>query len=163
MTGPDGLLTAGLADVVARLRRAMRRSARVRMTSSLSVAQLELLSLVDEHPQVRSGELARMLRLAPNSVSTLTNALSAAGMVERVSDPADGRSVGFVLTDAAQAQVRSWRETNQAALAAAVGALSAQDGALLVEALPALDRLVAALDEQTDEETDPRSAGRPSP
>jgi DNA-binding MarR family transcriptional regulator len=61
-----------VADMVARLRRAMRIAARVRQPgTSLSVAQLELLSIVEEHPGARPGDLAGLLHLAPNSVSTL--------------------------------------------------------------------------------------------
>ena len=75
--GPKGIGTEGigteqigpeLADIVSRLRRAMRRAARAADPAlGLSVAQLELLSCMAEHPGVRPSQLARMLRLAPSS------------------------------------------------------------------------------------------------
>jgi len=64
-TGPE------LAGIVSRLRRAMRRAARAADPAlGLSVAQLELLSCITEHPAIRPSQLARMLRLAPSSVAT---------------------------------------------------------------------------------------------
>lgn len=143
--------SAVLADVVARLRRAMRRSARVRLPgSTLSVAQLELLSTIEENPGARPGELARLLRLAPNSVSTLANSLAALGMVRRGADPRDARGALFELTPEAVDQVRSWRDSNAAALAGALAALSDADQQAVTEALPALTHLVAVLDAQTE-------------
>lgn len=143
--------SAVLADVVARLRRAMRRSARVRLPgSALSVAQLELLSTIEENPGARPGELARVLRLAPNSVSTLANSLAASGMVRRVADPRDARGAVFELTAEAVDQVHAWRDSNAAALAAALAGLSDADQRAVTEALPALTHLVAVLDTQTE-------------
>ena len=140
-----------LADIVARLRRAMRRSARVRSPGSvLSVAQLELLSTIEENPGARPGELARLLRLAPNSVSTLANALASSGMLHRDADPSDARAALFELTDDALMQVHTWRDTNAAALAAALQALAVDDQLVITAALPALARLVAMLDGQTE-------------
>ena len=68
--------SADLADAVSRLRRAMRRAARAADPGSgLSVAQLEMLSCMAENPGSRPGQLARLLRLAPSSVATLSNSL----------------------------------------------------------------------------------------
>jgi DNA-binding MarR family transcriptional regulator len=106
----------------------------------LSVAQLELLSTIEENPGARPGELARLLRLAPNSVSTLANMLAASGMLHRAVDPSDARAALFELTDVARAQVHSWRDTNAAALAAALEALTVDDQQLVTTALPALSR-----------------------
>ncbi len=140
-----------LGDVVARLRRAMRRSARVRMPSTrLSVAQLELLSIVEEYPGSRSGQLAQLLRLAPNSVSTLVGTLAEMGMLERSSDPADKRAVTYSLTVEGAREVIQWRETSNASLKAAVAALDPDELRVMGLALPVLDRIVALLDEQTD-------------
>ena len=147
--GPD--LTATFADLVARLRRAMRRAARAKLpTLPLSVAQLELLSVVEERPGSRPGELAQALRLAPNSVSTLANTLATAGMLQRAASAADKRAVEYSLTPAGAAHVASWRQVNGTALAAAVEALPVADQEVLGRALPVLDRLVDLLEEQTD-------------
>lgn len=77
-----------IADVVSRLRRAMRRAARAAgrdglLPGGLSIAQLELLSCLADHPGARPGQLARLLRLAPSSVATLVQGLRGAGLVSR--------------------------------------------------------------------------------
>ena len=59
---PRGSRPDGLAEGIARLRRALRRGARVADPgNSLAVAQLELLSALTEHPRARPGQLARLL------------------------------------------------------------------------------------------------------
>ena len=62
----------------------MRRAARAADPGlGLSVAQLELLSCMAEHPGIRPSQLARMLRLAPSSVATLLGGLQSAGYLTR--------------------------------------------------------------------------------
>lgn len=165
VTSPAADLPATVADLVARLRRAMRRAARAAQPAmTLSVAQLELLSVIDEHPDSRPGELAQILRLAPNSISTLANSLTAAGMLHRAPSAADKRAVTYSLTPLGAGQVTSWRMTNTASLATALGALSARDQEVMSAAIPVLNRLVATLDQQTDQTSEdhepPVSAGR---
>ena len=147
--GPD--LTTTFADLVARLRRAMRRSARANLPAlPLSVAQLELLSVIEERPGSRPGELAHALRLAPNTVRTLATTLAAGGMLQRGASAADKRAVEYSLTPAGAAHVASWRQVNGESLATAVEALPGPDREVLRQALPVLDRLVHLLEEQTD-------------
>ena len=86
--GPDQIggeqIGPELAGIVSRLRRAMRRAARAADPAlELSVAQLELLSCITEHPGIRPSQLARMLRLAPSSVATLLGGLQSSGYVTR--------------------------------------------------------------------------------
>jgi DNA-binding MarR family transcriptional regulator len=151
--GPD--LTTTFADLVARLRRAMRKAARANLpTLPLSVAQLELLSVIEERPGSRPGELAHALRLAPNSVSTLANTLAAGGMLERAASASDKRAVEYTLTPDGAAHVASWRRVNGESLATAVDALPARDREVLQQALPVLNRLVDLLEEQTDRTDD---------
>src|SRR5665811_1252293 len=122
---PEAVLPQAVADLVARLRRAMRKASRVRAPAMpLSVAQLELLSLVQEHPGARSGDLAGLLHLAPNSVSTLANAMTGAGMLDRSPGATDKRTVAFTLTPQGAHLVRQWRSTNAALLQSAIAALN---------------------------------------
>lgn len=165
MTTPKTDLASTSADLVARLRRAMRRAARAAQPSlDLSVAQLELLSVIEERPGSRPGELAQNLRLAPNSVSTLANSLAAGGMLERASGSADKRAVTYSLTPLGAARVTAWRQTNTTSLATAIEGLTGREQAVLSTAMPVLNRLVVLLDEQTDrthDEAEPRV--QPSP
>lgn len=142
-------LAEGAADVVARLRRAMRQAARVRRPANpLSVAQLELLSVVEEHAGARPGDLAVLLRLAPNSVSTLANGLVTLGMLVRSPGATDRRTVQYRLTDQGRQLVHQWRVTNSHLLQEAIAAMPAQERQDLATALPALNSLVEAINIQ---------------
>lgn len=150
---PAGPATAAppLADTVARLRRAMRRAARAADPANpLAVAQLELLSAVADEPGVRPGELARRLRLAPNSVTTLVNGLHARGLVTRSSGGPDARAVNLTLTDAGRAAVDGWKDTNAAIIQTALATLPGPGRRALADALPALRELTQAVDALAD-------------
>jgi DNA-binding MarR family transcriptional regulator len=146
-----------LSDIVSRLRRAMRRAARAADPAlGLSVAQLELLSCMAEHPGVRPSQLARMLRLAPSSVATLLNGLQTAGYVNRtpggpgVAGSSDRRTVSLDLSDQGTAAVARWHGVNEGIIRAALAALPQRDQAALRDAAPALRDLTASIDAQAD-------------
>jgi DNA-binding MarR family transcriptional regulator len=140
-----------LADLVSRLRRAMRRAARAADPGmSLSVAQLELLSCIAENPGVRPGQLARLLRLAPSSVATLLNGLGSAGLVTRAGG-ADRRTVSLHLSDAGAAAVRGWQRINKNIVSAALAALTPDHRESLSAAAPALRDLTTAIDALADD------------
>lgn len=149
----DGISPPGheLADVVARLRRAMRRAARAAdPQTGLSVAQLELLSCLAENPGARPGELATLLRLAPSSEATLASGLRRAGLVTRTGREDDKRSASLWLTAAGEAAVTRWQEINEHLLRSAVTALPSASRRDLAAALPALRELAQAIDELAD-------------
>src|SRR5262250_1124104 len=93
LRGREDFRGAELADVISRLRRAMRRAARAADPgANLSVAQLELLSCLAENPGARPGQLARLLRIAPSSEATLAGGLRRAGLFTRFVVKQDGRT-----------------------------------------------------------------------
>ena len=140
-----------LADAVARLRRAMRRAWRVEDGGNpLSVAQLELLTSLHEDPGARPGQLARTLRLAPNSVTTLVNGLRGRGLVTRAEGTADRRTVRLTLTAEGEQAVRRWQATNAGILRDALAQLPGASREALTGLLPALLELVEAIDRATD-------------
>jgi DNA-binding MarR family transcriptional regulator len=140
-----------LADIVSRLRRAMRRAARAADPAlGLSVAQLELLSCMAEHPGVRPSQLARMLRLAPSSVATLLNALQTAGYVRRSGGVGDRRTVSLHLSEEGTAAVARWHHVNEEIIRAALAALPPQSQAVLRDAAPALRDLTVSIDALAD-------------
>lgn len=151
----------GLADSVARLRRALRRAARVAdPANQLAVAQLELLSCLAEHPGARPGQLARLLHLRPNTVTTIVNALTSQGMINRSPAEADRRAVVLHLTEAGAQAVHTWQATNAAVLHLAVSTLPPRQRQALERAIPALDALVLAVDRLADTPAAP--AGNPT-
>lgn len=152
MTGvSDEQVGQRLADTVARLRRAMRRAARATTPANpLAVAQLELMSRLSERPGARPGEVARALRLAPNTVTTLVNGLARAGMVSRADDPADRRTVRLRLTADGAEALAEWEATNERILHQAQRGLPADQRAALRTALPALAALIGEIDALAD-------------
>jgi DNA-binding MarR family transcriptional regulator len=143
-----------LADIVSRLRRAMRRAARATDPAlGLSVAQLELLSCIAEHPGIRPSELARLLRLAPSSVATLLGGLQSAGHVTRTpggGTAGDRRTVSLGLSEQGATAVRRWHRVNEDVIQTALAALPAGDQSALRDAGPALRDLTASIDAQAD-------------
>ena len=143
--------SADLADAVSRLRRAMRRAARAAdPQSGLSVAQLELLSCLAENPGSRPGQLARMLRLAPSSVATLTHSLRQAGLVTRTGGAGDRRTASLDLTPVGESAVLRWKPLNERLLRLAQAALPPGRRGALDDALPALADLAGAVDTLAD-------------
>lgn len=141
----------GLAAGIARLRRALRRGARVADPgNTLAVAQLELLTALAEHPGARPGELARLLNMRPNTVTTIVNALSARGMLCRGAAAGDRRAVELTVTEAGRESVLAWQATNAAVLHLALSTLPARQRRALAAAAPALDALARAVDRLAD-------------
>jgi DNA-binding MarR family transcriptional regulator len=151
---------AGLAEGIARLRRALRRGARAADPgNTLAVAQLELLAAIAEQPGARPGQLARQLHMRPNTVTTIVNALSARGMVRRVTAEDDRRAVELTVTEEGRRAMLAWQATNAAVLHLALSTLPARQRRALAAAVPALDALASAVDRLADTPDTP--AGRP--
>lgn len=142
----------GLADGIARLRRALRRGARVADPDNpLAVAQLELLSAVAENPGSRPGQLAQLLHMRPNTVTTIVNALVAHGMVSRAGADSDRRAIELTATEAGRTAVHAWQAINADLLHSALSTLPAQQRRALAAAVPALEALASAVDRLADE------------
>jgi DNA-binding MarR family transcriptional regulator len=153
--GPDSL-GLEIADMVSRLRRAMRRAARAAgrdgtLPGGLSVAQLELLSCLADNPGARPGHLARLLRLAPSSVATLVYGLRRAGLVSRTGGELDRRTASLQLTPDGTAMVARWQQVNERILQAAITSLGPASRDALGAALPGLRELTGAVDALADD------------
>jgi DNA-binding MarR family transcriptional regulator len=152
----------GLAEGIARLRRALRRGARVADPDNpLAVAQLEVLSALAEHPGTRPGQLARLLQMRANTVTTIVNALTARGMISRATADGDRRAVELTVTDAGQQAVHAWQATNAAVLHLALSTLPASQRRALASAVPSLDALARAIDRLAESTKPPAEQGWP--
>jgi DNA-binding MarR family transcriptional regulator len=65
----------------------------------VSPSQSRALSVLARHGEMRPGELARHLRIAPRSATEVVDDLSDRELVERVPDPDDRRATRLRLTD----------------------------------------------------------------
>ncbi|WP_327312259.1 MarR family winged helix-turn-helix transcriptional regulator [Streptomyces sp. NBC_01235] len=141
-----------LADALVGVQRLLRRRLRAGLTvPRLRGAEVELLRLVESRPGIGVSDAARELCLAGNSVSTLVNQLVKDGCLVRETDPADRRFARLLLTDAAEARLRAWKERRAALVGRHVACLDAADRQALRAALPSLRALAVTLHEDAEE------------
>jgi DNA-binding MarR family transcriptional regulator len=142
-------LAADLLAAVSAIRRIARRAARhAWQQQPLPPAQSELLRLAAARPGISVADAAHELRLAPNTVSTLVGRLAAEGLLNRGRVTTDGRSVRLTVTDKATQRIAEWRDLRADLTVRALDRLPASDLATLADAIPALLRLAAELDER---------------
>ncbi|WP_228389223.1 MarR family winged helix-turn-helix transcriptional regulator [Cumulibacter manganitolerans] len=140
---------ATLTEVITRLRRALRRSIRTEYSwESLPMAQVELMQHLDEHRATRVGDLADLMLLAPNTVSSLVEQAVSAGRAERTKHPEDKRVALVQLTSQGQQQLRQWMSAHERRLTDALEHLPSKDRAAILRAVGPLERLVAVLNER---------------
>ncbi|MEH0580846.1 MULTISPECIES: MarR family transcriptional regulator [Streptomyces] len=141
-----------LADALVGVQRLLRRRLRAGLAvPRLRGAEVELLRLVETRPGIGVSDAAKELYLAGNSVSTLVNQLVRDGYLVREIHPADRRAARLLLTDAAEARLRAWRERRAALVGRHVARLDAADRQALHAALPALRALAVTLHEEAEE------------
>jgi DNA-binding MarR family transcriptional regulator len=140
---------AELLAAVSAIRRIARREARLAWPDEpLPAAQGELLRLAAARPGLSVADAAHELRLAPNTVSTLVGRLTEAGLLDRTRAVSDGRSVRLSVTGKATRRIAGWRDLRAELGARALYRLSASDRQALADAVPALLRFAAQLDEE---------------
>lgn len=147
-TNASARVAAGLGGLLGPLRRAVFRSTRsAEGLPDLPEAQIELLRVLSTSADGLSpSSAAALIRVAPSTVSNLARAMSAAGLVERIRPEFDQRTV--VLTASAEALqlLKRYDRASSAALTSVIDELSDDDRVALEQSLPALGRLVAALE-----------------
>jgi DNA-binding MarR family transcriptional regulator len=90
-----------LAEAFWQVARRLRHQSREALAPwGVSPSQLRALGVLLRHGEVRSGELAEHLRIAPRSATEVVDALAERGLVERRPDPADRRATQIVATEA---------------------------------------------------------------
>lgn len=69
--------------------------------------QISILSVVEENPGIRQGEIGRALGVARANMAPLMAELEAAKLLERITDEADRRAVSVSLTKEGQAMLKN--------------------------------------------------------
>jgi DNA-binding MarR family transcriptional regulator len=143
-------LGAELYRSLAGFRRELRRAVRSEFPAQLlSPSQVEVLGCVRRQPDIGVRDAATVLRLAPNTVSTIVGQLVDLGFLRRDPDPDDARAVRLRLTAAGHRRVHTWRDRSTQTVDRALESLDAEERASLARALPALRHLVEAIDAGT--------------
>ena len=145
----DTKLASELMQVLAGMRRVVRRRLAASRPPRLPTGQIDLLIVVEEEPGIGIAAAARVLHLADNSVSGLVNVLVDAGFLTRETDPADRRAAQLFLTPAARERLDGWRAARAELVGRALERVDEADRDTVAAALPALRRL---LDEMRQEE-----------
>jgi DNA-binding MarR family transcriptional regulator len=147
LESPDDAELARALPVLGAVGRVLRRAVRRRFPlRPLSDPQVAVLRTVESSPGIAPGAVAERLQLAPSTVSTLVRELVDAGLVLREADERDRRASRLRLTASAADGLRLWGSVREQVLADALARLPPEDRAALTAALPAVRRLVEALD-----------------
>ncbi|MHB1490661.1 MarR family protein [mine drainage metagenome] len=133
-------LSAELRISVSRLHRQLRSQ---RGEADLSDGQYAVLSVLDKFGPMSPGALADHERMRPPSMTRTVNALDELGLVRKSEHPTDGRQVLVSVTEAGVAELRETRRRRDAWLTRRLGALTAEDRAVLARSSELLRRLAA--------------------
>jgi DNA-binding MarR family transcriptional regulator len=140
--GRDGDFAFRLQSAIARLSRRLGRAA---AGSDLTPSQVSVLGTVVRAGPLRLSELAELEGINPTMLSRIVANLSAAGLLERASDPTDRRAALVSASPEGARRRESIRRQRARALEVRMGALTPQERAALVAALPALELLAERL------------------
>jgi DNA-binding MarR family transcriptional regulator len=136
-------LAGALLTPVSSLVRVMRREV---TGDGLSRTQTTVLSLLAKAGPHRVTELAELEQIAQPSMTALISRMERHGWVARVPDPREPRAVHVVITPTGRAAYERARASRVALLSKGMAALSEEERRNLMVAVPALERLAAALD-----------------
>ena len=134
-----GQLAEQLDDVVIGLRRL------TLDRQGLSLTAAATLTTLRRSGPARLTELAAGEGVSQPSMTALVGRLADAGLVQRRTDPGDGRAVLLTLTAAGAELLDRRREDRAARLAGPLAHLAEDDVRAITGALPALARLAGAL------------------
>ena len=137
---------AGLAtELRFSVMRLRRRLVRERLPDNdLSLSAMAVLCGLDRLGDLTIGALAAREQMRPPSMTRTVTGLADAGLVERRSDPSDGRQVVVRLTEAGRAVVRADAARRDRWLSRRLEELTPDERDLLRRAAPILQRLAAA-------------------
>jgi DNA-binding MarR family transcriptional regulator len=132
-------------EVASRLRLAITRMARrlrQESGSDLGPSQLAALATVERHGPLTPSELAERERIRRPGATRILARLAEAGLVERLPDPADGRSAIVSIRAEGRSLLRRLRRRKTAYLATRIRELPESDRRTLARAAEVLERLL---------------------
>jgi MarR family transcriptional regulator, organic hydroperoxide resistance regulator len=113
-------------------------SRRMKVRIGVTGPERMVLRLVGRYPGIAAGELARILRVHPSTLTGLLKRLVRRGLLVRKSDASDARRALFILAAKGETVDRLKRGTVEAAVRAALESLPDRDVRVAVSVLDAL-------------------------
>ena len=132
-------LAPRLRWAVTRLARRLRQEA----GADLGPSQTAALATVERHGPLSPSELAEIERIRRPTVTRIVRHLEQSRLIERVTDPQDGRASILSVTAEGRALLRRLRERKTAYLAKRLAALDAEDRRTLERAAELLEGMLA--------------------
>jgi DNA-binding MarR family transcriptional regulator len=131
-------LAPRLRWAITRMARRLRQEAGV----DLGPSQVAALATVERHGPLSPSELAERERIKRPTATRIVRHLEAAGLVERVRDPEDGRASILSATPEAKELLKRLRARKTAYLASRLGKLDAEDRRTLERAAELLEGML---------------------
>jgi len=131
-------VTTRLRLAVTRLNRRLRQQA----LDDVTPTQLSALSTIEHHGPITLGDLAAHERVQPPTMTRIVAALEELALVHRDVDAADRRIARVSITAEGQRLLDRTRTRKNAFLAVQLGRLTADELAVMEQAIPLLERLV---------------------
>ncbi|MEU1971307.1 MarR family transcriptional regulator [Microbacterium sp. NPDC019599] len=145
----DDVDAARLAAVISPLRRTLLSATRASAhLPDIPDAQIEIVRALPRGVTRTPGELAELLGLGRSTVSNLLTLMEERGLVQRRAVPGDRRRVDVTATAKALGLFERFDAASAALVAGGAQRLDAGERAVLTAALPVLERLRDALDEE---------------
>jgi DNA-binding MarR family transcriptional regulator len=141
MTTDEKSAAAALRVTIARIYRALRLSASTGITPS----QVSVLFRIEQSEPVRMGVLAHLERITPATLSKVVDSLEALNLVEREQDSEDGRVTLVKVSRAGRKLIETQRAASTLALEEALAKLALIERDVLMQSLPALEKLAEIL------------------
>jgi DNA-binding MarR family transcriptional regulator len=124
----------------------LRRLRQVHAEGEPTLPQISALARLERGGPTTPSALARLEQISAQSIGATLGALEVRGLVERSSDPADGRRVVLSVTDAGLQVLRDRRDAKTELLARALaGSFTPAEVEQLRAAAPLLERLAQTI------------------
>ncbi|MBW4030003.1 MAG: MarR family transcriptional regulator [Acidobacteria bacterium] len=141
ITTEDDSPAAALRVTIARIYRALR----LRSTSGITASQVSVLFRIEQSEPVRMGVLAHHERITPATLSKVVDSLESLGLVERETDPLDGRVTLVKVSPTGHQLIEAQRAASTLALERALARLTPGERHTLSQSLASLERLAELL------------------
>jgi DNA-binding MarR family transcriptional regulator len=120
----------------------MARRLRQEAGTDLGPSQVASLATIERHGPLSPSELADLERIKRPTVTRIVGHLEAAGLVERVKDPEDGRASILSATPEARTLLKRLRARKTAYLASRLAVMDAKDRRTLERAAELLEGML---------------------